>query len=63
MEFFKTGWLLPNYNANSLILIPKIYNTDNIDFFRPIALANFKFKIISKVLADRLTKKISFHYF
>ncbi|KAK2411057.1 hypothetical protein QL285_046381 [Trifolium repens] len=29
---------------------------DSIDQFRPIAMANFKFKIISKVLADRLAK-------
>jgi hypothetical protein len=43
---------MPNYNANTLILIPKTPNADSIDQFRPIALANFKFKIISKVLAD-----------
>jgi hypothetical protein len=46
--------LLPNYNANSLILIPKNPNADTVDQFRPIALTNFKFKIISKVIADRL---------
>ena len=54
VEFFTTGWLLPNYNANSIILIPKSPNADTIDQYRPIALANFKFKIITKVLADRL---------
>jgi hypothetical protein len=43
---------MPNYNANTLILILKTPNADSIDQFRPIALANFKFKIISKVLAD-----------
>lgn len=39
-----------------MILIPKNPNADTIDQYRPIALANFKFKIITKVLADRLAK-------
>ncbi|KAK2416760.1 hypothetical protein QL285_039127 [Trifolium repens] len=55
-EFFTTGFLLPNFNANTLILIPKISNADKIEHYMPIALANFKFKIISKVLADRLAQ-------
>jgi hypothetical protein len=55
-EFFSTGLLMPNFNANTLILIPKISNADRIEHYRPIALANFKFKIISKVLADRLAQ-------
>jgi hypothetical protein len=55
-EFFTTSCLMPNFNANTLILIPKIPNADAIEQYRPIALANFKFKIISKVLADRLAQ-------
>lgn len=54
IDFFKTGWLPPNYNSNTLILMPKEPNAASIENYRPIALANFKFKIISKVLADRL---------
>ena len=54
VEFFTTGWLLPNYNANSIILIPKSPHANTIDQYRPIALANSKCKIITKVLADRL---------
>jgi len=53
-EFFQTKRLSPNFNANTLILIPKNPNADTIDQFRPISLENFKFKIITKVLADRL---------
>ena len=56
LQFFQTGWLPPNYNANTLILIPKTSNADSVDQYRPLALANFKFKIISKVLADRLSQ-------
>ena len=54
LEFFHTSWLPPDFNANTLVLIPKISNADRIEHYRPIALANFKLKILSKVLADRL---------
>ena len=36
------------------MLIPKSNNADSVDQYRPIAVANFKFKVISKILADRL---------
>ncbi|XP_019420741.1 PREDICTED: uncharacterized protein LOC109330928 [Lupinus angustifolius] len=55
VQFFNQGWLLPNLNSNNVILIPKFPNADKIEDFRHIALANFQFKIISKVLADRLS--------
>lgn len=54
MQFFVSGWILPNYNANTLILIPKHVNADSVEQYRPIAMANFKFKVISKIIADRL---------
>lgn len=41
-------------NSNLVVLIPKHHGADRIEEFRPIALANFQFKIISKVPADRL---------
>jgi hypothetical protein len=31
-------------------------NADEVNQFRPIAMANFKFKIIPKILADRLAQ-------
>ncbi|KAE9602007.1 putative RNA-directed DNA polymerase [Lupinus albus] len=54
-QFFRESWLLPNLNSNNIILIPKHAGADRIDEFKPIALANFQFKIISKILASRLT--------
>lgn len=54
-QFFTQGWILPNYNANNLILIPKDKDANCLRQYRPIALANFKFKIISKILADRIS--------
>lgn len=53
-QFFNQGWILPNLNSNVIVLIPKSVGADKIEDFRPIALANFQFKIITKVQADRL---------
>lgn len=38
------------------MLIPKTNNAASVSDYKPIAIANFKFKIISKILADRLAK-------
>lgn len=54
LQFFSQGWLLPGLNSNLVVLIPKFPEADTIENYRPIALANFQFKIITKVLADRL---------
>ncbi|MCH90684.1 RNA-directed DNA polymerase (Reverse transcriptase) [Trifolium medium] len=54
MQFFTSGWIMPNFNSNTLVLIPKTDNADSVNDYRPIAIANFKFKLISKIIADRL---------
>jgi hypothetical protein len=53
-HFFLHNYIMPNLNSNLLILIPKVPSADKLDNFRPIALANFQFKLITKILADRL---------
>jgi hypothetical protein len=53
LEFFQHNWIMSNFNANTLCVN---FNANTIAQFRPIDLANFKFKIISKVLADRLAQ-------
>ncbi|KAF1892478.1 hypothetical protein Lal_00010944 [Lupinus albus] len=53
-QFFREIWLLPNLNSNNVVLIPKHHDADKIEDFRPFALANFQFKIITKILASRL---------
>ena len=53
-HFFVHNYIMPNMNSNLLILIPKVQGADRLDNFRPIALANFQFKIITKILGDRL---------
>jgi len=54
LEFFTKDWILPNFNANTIILIPKVPDAVNVGQYMPISFANFRFKIISKILIDRL---------
>lgn len=46
--------MLPNYNVKCVVFIPKILNNDSVNHYRPTAIANFKYKIISKTIVDRL---------
>lgn len=54
-DFFITSNLAPNINSNLIVLIPKVAGAQVMGDFRPIALTNFQFKIITKILADRLS--------
>ncbi|KAK9931811.1 hypothetical protein M0R45_019074 [Rubus argutus] len=53
--FFYHGQLSASFNSGLIILIPKVEHADSITQFRPIALTNFVFKIIPKILALRLS--------
>jgi hypothetical protein len=37
LEFFQFNWIMPNFNANTVVLIPKDSNADTVTHFRPIA--------------------------
>lgn len=54
LQFFIQGFIYQNLNSNVIVLIPKFKGADRVESFRPIALANFQFKVITKILADRL---------
>uniref|UniRef100_A0A803NWR9 Reverse transcriptase n=1 Tax=Cannabis sativa TaxID=3483 RepID=A0A803NWR9_CANSA len=54
-EFFCSGELNHNLNYTYICLIPKIDNPVKVEQFRPISLCNFIYKIIAKILANRLS--------
>ena len=58
-SFFVSGFIMPEFNSNMMVLIPKTKDADSIDKFRPIIFGNFVYKIISKILADRLAKIVA----
>lgn len=50
MYFFIYGVIHSDFNSNFLILIPKVETTNVIENYRPIALGNFLFKVIIKII-------------
>lgn len=53
-SFFETGVMDPDINHTHLCLIPKIERPFSMKDFRPIALCNVIYKVISKILVWRL---------
>ena len=53
-SFFTDGSFEPGMNDTNIILIPKITAEVKLDDYRPISLYNVRYKIISKMLVNRL---------
>ena len=53
-NFFTYGYLNPELNRTHITLITEVPNPKKLEQFRPIRLCNFAYKIISKVMANRL---------
>ncbi|XP_019166605.1 PREDICTED: uncharacterized protein LOC109162339 [Ipomoea nil] len=54
LEFFKTAKMHTNWNNTLLALISKVKHPELITQFRPIILCNVKYKIVTKVITNRL---------
>ena len=54
LDFLNNGNMLPNINHTNIVLIPKVKNPKRMSEFKPRSLCNVIYKIISKVLANRL---------
>ena len=54
LDFLNFGIMLPKISYSHIVLIPKIKSLERITNYRPITLCNVIYKIISKVLANRL---------
>ena len=54
LDFLNSGFMLPDINFTHIVLIPKVKYPKRMSDFRPISLCNVIYKIISKVMANRL---------
>ncbi|KAK4254232.1 hypothetical protein QN277_009639 [Acacia crassicarpa] len=53
-EFFEGNSSLDLIKETNITLIPKVTRPEHVSHFRPIVLCNFSYKIISKILANRM---------
>ena len=54
LSFLNSGHLLKKINYAHIVLILKIKNPQRVSDYRPISLCNVLYRIVSKVLANRL---------
>ena len=60
LDFLNNGHVLPEINHINIVLIPKVKNLEKMSNFRHISLCNVIYKIMSKVLANRLKRVLPY---
>ncbi len=58
-EFFSSGRLLKQLSHSTIALIPKSTHDPTVRDFRPIACLNVVYKVITKILASRMSSMLS----
>ena len=58
-DFFVTGTLHPYINSSNIVLVPKSQSATTVNHYCPITVCNVIYKVISKILADRLKPLLS----
>ena len=58
MDFFVTNKFVKSLNFTFLVMVPKKEGVDDFKDFRPISLVGSLYKLIAKVLANRLKKEM-----
>ncbi len=54
LDFFTSGRMLRSVNFTNIVLIPKVKSPEAMTQFRPISLCNVMYKIVSKILVNRM---------
>ena len=60
LEFLRNGKLTKGVNSTFITLIPKVDNPQRLADFRPISLIGCMYKVLEKVLANRLHSVLGF---
>lgn len=55
-SFFESGQLPADWNYTEICLLPKVQNPNQMKYLRQISLCSVVYKIVSKVLSDRLKR-------